>query len=57
MARAKKDAERITMNVDRQVMERLRAYADEKGQTVTTAVERLLTIAMDADEKVIDKDE
>ena len=40
MARAKKDGEKISFYVDRQVMEDLRAYAEEKGQTVTMAMER-----------------
>ena len=42
MARAKKDGEKISFYVDRQVMEDLRAYAEEKGQTVTMAMERIL---------------
>lgn len=42
MARAKKDGEKISFYVDRQVMEDLRAYAEEKGQTVTLAMERIL---------------
>ena len=31
--------------------ERLQAYAEDKGQTMTMAVERLLTKALDAEEK------
>ena len=34
MARARKDGEKISFYIDRQVLEVLRAYAEEKGQTV-----------------------
>ena len=47
MARAKKDGEKISFYVDRQVMEDLRAYAEEKGQTVTLAMERILRSYLD----------
>lgn len=47
MARAKKDGEKISFYVDRQVMEDLRAYAEEKGQTVTMAMERILRAFLD----------
>jgi len=47
MARAKKDGEKISFYVDRQVMEDLRAYAEEKGQTVTMAMERILRSHLD----------
>lgn len=43
MARQKKDGERVSLYLDRAMMERLRVYADEKGQTLTTAMERLIT--------------
>lgn len=49
MARAKKDGEKISFYVDRQVMEDLRAYAEEKGQTVTMAMERILRAFLDAE--------
>lgn len=42
MARKKKDGEHINLYVDRSVVQRLREYADEKGQTVTMALERIL---------------
>ena len=42
MARAKKDGEKISLYLDRSIMEGLRAYADEKGQTLTTAIERII---------------
>ena len=47
MARAKKDGEKISFYVDRQVMEDLRVYAEEKGQTVTMAMERILRAFLD----------
>lgn len=37
----------ISFYVDRQVMEDLRAYAEEKGQTVTLALERILRAHLD----------
>ena len=43
MARKKKDGEHINLYVDRGVVQKLREYADEKGQTVTMALERILT--------------
>ena len=42
MPRPKKEAERVGLNLDKQLMQELRAFADERGQTLTTAVERLL---------------
>ena len=47
MPRAKKDGEKISFYIDRQVMEDLRAYAEEKGQTVTMAMERILRAFLD----------
>ena len=43
MARKKKDGKHINLYVDRSVVQRLRNYAEEKGQTVTMALERILT--------------
>lgn len=42
MARPKKDGRHINYYIDRLIYERLEEYADEKGQTVTTALERIL---------------
>ena len=42
MARPKKDGRHINYYSDRLIYERLEEYADEKGQTVTTALERIL---------------
>ena len=43
MPRPKKDGEKISLYLNRAMMEKLRAYADEKGQTLTTAMERIIT--------------
>ena len=43
MARQKKDGEHINLYIDRSVVQRLRDYAAEKGQTVTMALERILS--------------
>ena len=42
MPREKKDGRYINYYIDRQIYEKLDAYAKEKGQTVTMALERIL---------------
>lgn len=42
MPRQKKDGRHINYYIDRKVFEELEAYAQEKGQTMTTALERIL---------------
>ena len=42
MPRKKKDGRHINYYIDRLIYERLAEYADEKGQTMTTALERIL---------------
>ena len=42
MPRKKKDGRHINYYIDRMIYERLEEYADEKGQTMTTALERIL---------------
>ena len=42
MPRKKKDGRHINYYIDRMIFERLEEYADEKGQTMTTALERIL---------------
>ena len=42
MPRKKKDGRHINYYIDRLIYERLEEYADEKGQTMTTALERVL---------------
>lgn len=49
MPRQKKDAIKVCMNIDVELWERVKAHAEEKGQTLTTAVERLLSKALDED--------
>ena len=51
MPRQKKDSVPICYSIEKSVYERLQAYAEYKGQTMTMAVERLLTKALDAEEK------
>lgn len=43
MARQKKDGEHINLYLERIIVKKLRDYADEKGQTVTMALERILS--------------
>lgn len=50
MARAKKDYQILNIKIERSIYERLTKYAEEKGQTKTKAVERLLSNAMDQEE-------
>ena len=42
MPRKKKDGRHINYYIDRVIFERREEYADEKGQTMTTALERIL---------------
>lgn len=42
MARPRKDGAYINYYIDRELVERLRDYADNKGQTMTMALERIL---------------
>ena len=42
MPRQKKDGRHINYYIDRKIFEELEAYAQEKGQTMTTALERIL---------------
>jgi hypothetical protein len=49
MARAKKDGEKISLYVDRSVMAELRAYAADRGQTLTMALERIVRAHLDAE--------
>ena len=57
MPRAKKDGQHINCYIDRTLCERLKAYADEKGQTMTTALERILKQHFEEDKEAIDKDD
>lgn len=42
MAREKKDGRYINYYIDRKIYDKLDAYAKEKGQTATMALERIL---------------
>ena len=42
MPRPKKDGLYINYYIDRKLVEKLRNYAEEKGQTMTMALERIL---------------
>ena len=47
MPRAKKDGKHLSCYLDRNLLERLNFYAEEKGQTLTTALERILKKHLD----------
>lgn len=47
MPRAKKDGAYLNCYIDRELRERLDSYAEEKGQTITTALERILKQHLD----------
>ena len=51
MARQKKDGEKVSLYLDRQMMEKLRAYAEEKGQTLTMTMERIITSFLENEQK------
>lgn len=51
MARAKKDGEKISLYMDREILQDIRAYAEEKGQTVTLAIERILRAYLDQEKE------
>lgn len=52
MAREKKDGKKVSFYFDAELYERLKAYAEEKGQPVTTALERIVRKALeDSSEK------
>lgn len=42
MPRPKKDGRHINYYIERELFEKLQAYAEEKGQTGTMALERIL---------------
>ena len=44
MPRKKKDGRHINYYIDCMIYERLEEYADEKGQTMTMALERILKV-------------
>ena len=47
MARQKKDGRSVNFYIDRQIIEKVEEYAENHGQTLTKAVERLLAQALE----------
>ena len=47
MARKKKDGKFLNIYMDRELNERIRIYAEEKGQSITVAIERILKEYLD----------
>ena len=47
MGRAKKDAKILNIKLDRSIYDRFENYANQLGQTKTTAIERILTKHLD----------
>lgn len=48
MARPKvKNSKKMSFNLEAEIVDRLHEYADEKGQSLTVAVERILKEALD----------
>lgn len=47
MPRPKKDGRFINYFIDRTIYDRLKAYAEDKGQSMTTALERILSAHLD----------
>ena len=56
MAREKKDGKKVSFYFDAELYERLKDYSKEKGQSVTTALERIVRKALE-DEVSKKKDE
>lgn len=50
MPRQKKEGEKISLYLEKQTVDRLRKYAEEKGQTLTMAMERAISGFLDAEE-------
>ena len=55
MPRPKKDGTHVSLFLDREMVERLRVYADNKGQTLTTAMERIITAKLDEEHNIADE--
>ena len=47
MGRQKKDGKKVTYYLDQNIIERMTKYADDQGQTMTTAIERILEKFLD----------
>ncbi len=55
MPRRKKDGRHINYYIDREIFERLERYAQDKGQLMTTAIERILKEHLDRYEEEASK--
>ena len=53
MPRSKKDGVHLNCYIDRQICEQLKAYADDKGQTTTMALERILKHFFDEQKELL----
>ena len=51
MARQKKDGRSVNFYIDRVLIEKVEKHAEERGQTLTKAVERLLEQALEEQNK------
>ena len=51
MAKPRKNAKNISFYMDADIVDRLHVYADDKGQTLTMATERILRDALDKYDK------
>ena len=55
MPRPKKDGRYINYYIDRKIFEKLESYAQEQGQTVTTAIENILSQFFEEQEEQTEK--
>ena len=55
MPRPKKDGRYINYYIDRKIFEELENYAQEQGQTVTTAIENILSQFFEEQEEQTEK--
>jgi len=53
MSRAKKEGEKISLYLEKDTVARIRAYAEEKGQTLTMAIERAINGFLDEEDKKV----
>ena len=50
MPRAKKEGEKISLYLEKETADRIRAYAEEKGQTFTMSIERAINGFLDKED-------
>ena len=53
MPRPKKDGKNISFYMDAEIVDRLHEYAEEKGQTLTIAAERIIKEHLDKYQKKV----